>query len=354
MKQTIAIFTSNRSEWGILEPLALELKKKYNLHLIVCASHLSTSYGTFRDIPLCFDVSRIENTLDSNTQEGACKSAGILFMNLPDVLKRAAPRFVIILGDRYESHAAATVCYTMGIKIVHIHGGEKSGNIDDGFRDCISRLSYVHFVATNKAQERLKRILPDRKRIYYVGALSCKDLPKAKKDRKYITVMYHPVTDCEENFEEVLQGLGDFFDCRSDDKVCFIAPNVDFGRKDIEKKIQNFADDSCVEIKIVRHLERQEFLKLLANSKCLIGNSSAGIIEAPTIGIPTVNIGSRQNNREKAASVCDVSCIREDIFRALAVLENKNFDIGDNFFRPYVYFKTEKLIRGFLNYHIGG
>ena len=349
MKDTIAIFTSNRSEWGILEPLAVELDKVCNLEVIACASHLSTAYNTFIDIVANFNIHRVENTLDSDSPEGTCKSSGILFINLPDLIRTIDPKFVLILGDRYESLAAATVCYTMGVKIAHLHGGERSGNIDDGFRDCISRLAHMHFAATVKAENAL--IERGYSNVYYVGALGCKDLPKAKNNREIITVMYHPVTDNDEDFEEVLLTIEDLitdpvFNPMAS-KICFVAPNVDFNGQKIKDKIAEFDIGGGIKTEIITHLPRKEFLELLSNSKCLVGNSSAGIIEAPSIGIPTINIGSRQNNREMAMSIYCSRCNRDLILRELR--EVLLFFGGGSwsnvdFYRPYTYNDTEKLI----------
>lgn len=333
MKHTIAFFTGNRAEWGLLKPLAERLQEKYNVKVIACASHFSCTYSTFVDIISDFDCERIENSLDSDTKNGCCKSSGILFINLPDVLDRVNPDFVVVLGDRYESMVCAFVCHIMGVKTIHLHGGEKSGNIDNAFRDCISRLAYIHCAATEISAISLVNLGYDN--VYYAGALGCVNLPKANnKNSNILTVLYHPITQGEkENFDHILDSIWGF--CKTKNKihdVHFVLPNNDFGNREIREKIETFKQNYLyINSHIHVHLKREDFLKLLSKSLCVIGNSSCGIIEAPAIGIYTLNIGFRQNYREKASSIITTYCCKKDILNGFSEMDKNNFkpDLSD-------------------------
>lgn len=333
MKQ-IVIFTSNRSEWGLLKPLAIELEKRYKLKIIACASHLNPIYDSIEDID-GFNYESIECTLSSNTKEGCCKSSGILMITLPDILKKINPELVVILGDRYESFVAASVCFTMSIKILHLHGGEQSGNIDDVFRNCITQMSYIHCVATQNAFDRLS---DNFNNVYLTGALGLQGLEKSKFRNKHnIVVSYHPVTNEEkEDFFEILDAIYNF--CQDQDRdylIDFILANNDFGGYDINRKIRDFCSTSGLSTAIHAHLERDKFIKLLSDSACIIGNSSCGIIEAPYLGVPTINIGNRQKNRDRAYTIIDCKCNSIEILLELEDLENKNFDLWHNHYFPY-------------------
>lgn len=341
----IVFFTSNRSEWGLLEPLVDESFKRYPMKIIACSSHLSPIYNTAKQIK--HDFERIECLLSSDTKEGCCKSAAVLMMSLTDVFKRLDPELVIILGDRYESMICAMTCHIMGIKILHLHGGERSGNIDDVFRDCISMMSDIHCCATEKAENNIRRILHNESSIFHmysiynVGALGCHNLPK-KVDSKISTILicYHPNTKDEENFDEILTALEKFcfrsYKASNKYRLVFVFANNDFGGIRINKQIENFFnryhDEIRMEISIDQN--RKDYLELLSQSKVIIGNSSSGIIEAPAIGVPTINIGSRQKNRERSSSIIDVECQYKDIYDVLIQLEGNNFEVGFSYV-PY-------------------
>lgn len=327
----IVIFTSNRSEWGILKPLAIELKKQYNIKIIACASHLSSTYNTFIDIVSEFDCERIENSLDSNTSIGSCKSSGLICISLPDIIERINPDLMMILGDRFESFICSFICNMMHIKILHLHGGEKSGNLDDYYRNCISEFADIHCTATINAYRNLLRKYNN---VYYTGCLGCNNLPEVNNDNSNkILIMYHPVTHLyKESFIELFYAL---YNMSDEFEYNFILANNDFGSKDINGEIYKFNEHANKKVKIHASLDRNEFLDLLSKSLCIIGNSSCGIIEAPSIGIPTINIGSRQKGRNKASSIHDVMCNRYDILNLFEDLKENNFK-SDFGYTPYI------------------
>lgn len=323
MKKAL-IFTSNRSEWGLLKLLAIKMREVYDLKIIACASHLDPNFDTLEDLK-DFDCVTIENNISSYTSVGNCKSSGVLMITLPEILGLINPEFVILLGDRYETLCAAYTCNILGIRIVHLHGGEKSGNIDNIFRDCITRMSYVHCTATYNSYNRLVTSIDlingNRNNIYLTGALGCEELKKVNytKNKKKILLIYHPNTiNKNEDIKEILDGILFFLD-KENKKFIYketknfgyyvkvVLPNNDFGNSKIIKKIQNWSTRHIYSINCISHLERNKFIEELKSSYVIVGNSSAGIIEAPSLGIPTINFGSRQINREKASSVFNVN-----------------------------------------------
>ena len=321
----ICIVTSNRSEWGLLQSLVKKMKDDlfFDISVIALGSHCSPHHGnTVSEIE---DAYVIENLVSSDTNVGMCKSLGLAIVSLADMYAILEPEMILVLGDRYEIFGAAQVAYMMGIPIAHIHGGEKSGNIDDGFRDCITRLSEIHFCATIKSFHRVDKITDYcNKNIYHVGALGCDRLVPVK-DKKYpnkFLVVLHPVTPENENINELFKYLHTI-----EENLFFILPNADAGRTEILKMVhacrwgwRNLEVDYC------NHLPRKEFIDLLSNVKAIVGNSSAGIIEAPTLGIPTINIGSRQKGRERASSIIDCPCDKESIAKAFDKIGQVKFN----------------------------
>ena len=316
----LTIITSNRADWGLLKPLVNKLKEDsfFNLSVLATGSHLSPQHGyTVKDIDV--ECLKTEILLSSDTALGACKSLGLACISISEILSNLNPDLVLVLGDRQEIFAAAQVAYTLGIKIAHLHGGEVSGNTDDVWRDCISRMSYLHLPATENAKYRLESV--GRKNVFCVGALGCEGLKRREKDLGYLVVIYHPNTLEKENFGEVLH----FLRKRPESKI-FITANSDPGGYEINKAINRFAEYSPSGTLVYDHVERSKFIAFLSTAKVIIGNSSCGIIEAPSLGVPTINIGSRQKGRARASSVIDCDC--EDIEYAFKRIDTGNYHFG--------------------------
>lgn len=348
MKKAL-IFTSNRSEWGLLKLLVIRMREVYDLKIIACASHINPIYSTIEDIKKDFNCEIVENTISSNTDVGCCKSSGVLLITLAEKLKQINPEFIVLLGDRYETLCAAYTCNILGIRIVHLHGGEKSGNTDNIFRDCITRMSYVHCAATSTSYVNLRNMINNsyRKYIYLTGALGCEGLESIKKSNedKIILIIYHPNTiDRNENIDEILEAVKYFlhkmynlfvnneidFKCN----IKIILPNNDFGNKKIINKIRNWTTKTIHQVECISHLSRDKFLQELKNSSVILGNSSAGIIEAPCLKVPTINYGSRQINREKASSVFNANCSSSIINLLFKIFDEKDF-VKYNY-KPYL------------------
>ena len=231
---------------------------------------------------------------------------------LAEHFSSSKPDGVIILGDRYEQHLLASLCYAVGIKIVHIHGGEVSGSIDDKFRDAISSFADHHFVSCQQAQDRIINMgFGDKKNIVITGApgvenileLSSSSLLKPKLSTNYALFMFHPdVLDIESTkryLSEVTEVLLDQFD-----QLMCVLGNYDPGSLLVRDFMSGHTENGN-RIKCFEHLAREDFLCLVENSSLFVGNSSSGIIEAASLHTPTLNIGSRQNGRYRNNSTFD-------------------------------------------------
>jgi UDP-hydrolysing UDP-N-acetyl-D-glucosamine 2-epimerase len=229
------------------------------------------------------------------------------------------PSLVVVLGDRYETLAAAQAAYFLRIPVAHIHGGETTtGAFDDAVRDSITRMSVLHFVATTEAADRVYAL--DQRvstPIHRVGAPGLDGIPpqSARRDRKLILVTYHPETRaadygvgaCREMLAAVSSLLGY--------EVIFCGVNNDPGSAEIRATITDWTRPHGGNIST--HIDHAEYVGLMQSAAVVVGNSSAGIIEAPWVGVPTVNIGARQDGREMAPSVIQAVGVRENILKAL-------------------------------------
>lgn len=223
--------------------------------------------------------------------------AGILSINAGIILNELEPDVLVITGDRFECLPFAMIAFYMGIQIAHIEGGELSGNIDEGIRHAISKMASVHFPSNKDAMDRLVRMGENPAKIFPVGATSfdvLKEYAVEKEVYPYLVSIVHPSKGIN---LDIIESAVNYFDM----EVVWIKPNIDIGSADIQK------DNNRISFSI------EGFASLLKNCVCLVGNSSSGIREAPFLGVPSVNIGKRQNNRYAPQSVMSVDCDYEQI-----------------------------------------
>jgi UDP-hydrolysing UDP-N-acetyl-D-glucosamine 2-epimerase len=334
VKRTIAAITSSRSDYAHLRWLLHDLAKHPDIHLQVIAlgPHLSPEFGhTGKEIltrdPRTF--TSIECLLSSDTDVGMAKTLGLATLGLADALGRIRPDIVLIIADRYEMLAPASVALTLRIPIAHIEGGEiTSGAIDDAVRNAITKMSHLHFACTRTAQKRVIAMGEQPWRVNFSGSLSLDHLRRAKLltlpqvekklgiklDKKTILALYHPVTlmkDTVAEAQELLAALRGI-----EHQILFIYPNVDAGSRKLVHLAERFIATNSSS-KLFVNLDHNTYLSLLKNVDLLMGNSSSGIIESTSLGIPTLNIGSRQKGREHAANVLDVAANRTEILKAM-------------------------------------
>jgi UDP-N-acetylglucosamine 2-epimerase (non-hydrolysing)/GDP/UDP-N,N'-diacetylbacillosamine 2-epimerase (hydrolysing) len=333
--RTLGVVTVARSDYGIYIPLLhkIQADPDLQLHLIVAGMHLSPEFGlTIEAIETDgFEISeRVEMLLSSDTPTGIAKSMGLGTIGFSEAYSRFRPDMLVVLGDRFEMHTAALAALPFKIPVAHIHGGELTqGVIDDALRHCITKLSHLHFVATEEYGRRVLQMGEESWRILVSGALSLDNLRFVnlleahqleslyglRLDRAPLLVTFHPVTLDYERTEwhiaELLSALDNF-----DMPIVFSLPNSDTGGRVIISEIKNFVS-SHSSAQMVDSLGTQGYFSLMSLAAAMVGNSSSGIIEAPSFNLPVVNIGSRQEGRIRAENVIDVGYESEAIVKGV-------------------------------------
>ena len=338
MRKVLIIFES-RASYGYSKNLYWLLKKdkKINVKTLITGTHLSRELGSsFKNITK--DNIKINYKIKFDHRNFDI-GIGKLIINFSKILKKIRPDIVIIFGDRVELMGIAISCSYNNIPLAHVQAGDRSGHIDDMTRMAIAKLAHIHFPATKKAYSRLIKLGEEKKRIFLVGApqLDDIDLKKYKKKlnikidnkiinlkEKYIVVLQHAVFKDQKNylkiFEKTLKACSKI-DC----KKYIIYPNYDPGYKLIIRKINNINDKKFI---VFKNIERQKFLNLVYNSLALVGNSSAGILESPSLKIGVVNIGDRQNLREQNKNIFnakyDVLDIHKKLIKAIKIKNKIN------------------------------
>jgi GDP/UDP-N,N'-diacetylbacillosamine 2-epimerase (hydrolysing) len=321
----IAIITGSRAEWGLLQPLAklMHEDKGIDFKLLVTGSHLSYEFGyTKNDIDLPIEE-EIECVLSSDTAVGISKALGLAVISFSEAYKRIAPDLVVVLGDRWEILACSIAAHIARIPIAHIHGGEVTeGAYDDAFRHSITHMSQLHFVAADAYKMRVIQLGNSPETVFNVGALGCDGSIKRKwrqLEPKQILLAYYPETlNDGTNIEHLLSVIAE----KEFKTVVFIKGCYDIGQLGFHYLLDDY-DINTYE----RHdsINRGLFLEKLKSSDAIIGNSSSGIIEAPALGVPTINIGNRQEGRLMADSIIQCNATKESIKQAFDKLYSKEF-----------------------------
>ena len=315
MKKKILFVTSTRADFGKIKPLIKIVKKNNNftVNILVTGMHMLTEYGsTHTEIDKFFKsgVIKFKNQIVGDKLE---KILTETIQKFSKVVKEIKPDLIIIHGDRVEPLACALVGSLNHILTAHIEGGEVSGNIDDTIRHAISKLSHIHFVGNDLAKKRLINMGEKKNSIFKIGspdidAMLSDKLPSLKFVKKrygikfshYAILLWHPVTSELKNLKKTTKKLVKFIN-NFNTNFIVIYSNNDPGTKQIINIYKKNLNKK--KTKLFRSIRFENFLTLLKNSKFIIGNSSAGIYEAPVFGIPTINIGSRQHNRTRASFV---------------------------------------------------
>jgi len=344
-KRKVCVVTGSRAEYGLFYPILSKIQEsnKLELQLISTSSHHSSEYGlTYKQIENDgFNiVDKIENLYLTDTKPSIVKSTGLATSLLSDSFDRLQPDVVLLLGDRYETHAAATAAMLMNIPIAHIHGGEiTEGAVDEQIRHSITKMSYLHFCATETYRQRVIQMGEDPARVFNSGApgidniinlnlLTKKILEKElswKFTSKSALFTYHPVTleenDIAHDLEVILSILETF-----SFNILFTYANADAGGRVINQKIEQFCKIQPAKYKVVKSLGQVKYLSAMKYVDLLIGNTSSGIIEAASFKKPVVNIGDRQKGRLRGKNVidCNFNTLQESIKLALSsIFRNK-------------------------------
>ncbi|MFN3630455.1 MAG: UDP-N-acetylglucosamine 2-epimerase [Casimicrobiaceae bacterium] len=332
----IAFFTSTRAEYGLLRPLMAEVASRPGLALQVVASgtHLSEAHGaTWREIVADgFPIdARVEMVIAADDAEGVAVSAAQVLSGVARALALLKPDVLVLLGDRYELLAAAQAAVLARVPIAHIHGGEATeGAIDESIRHAVTKLSHWHFAAAEPYAERIRQMGESPARVWNVGAPAMDNiaaLDPVPKDAleafiglplraPTFLVTYHPVTLKDDGGLAAMQALLAALDASSG-SIVITGANADPGAGAIRASLQAFADDRPDRVVLVESLGARRYLSLMRHVDAVVGNSSSGLLEAPAVGIPTVDIGPRQQGRLRAPSVLHCGESAEEIRRAL-------------------------------------
>jgi UDP-hydrolysing UDP-N-acetyl-D-glucosamine 2-epimerase len=352
----ICVFTGTRAEYGLLRPLIAALKNssEMDVQLLVSGTHLSAAFGsTWLDIVkdgLAIDE-KVEMLLDSATPEGVCTSIGLGVMRYGDALRRLAPACVVVLGDRFEALAMAVAASVVGVPVVHLHGGELTlGAQDDAFRHAITKLSWLHFTSTEVYRRRVIQLGESPDRVFNVGALGVENirtlplLSQADVERKldllagqpYLLVTFHPATldrqAPEVQLSFLLQALARF----PDHALVFTGANADTGGEGINRVLADHARRAPSRFRFFMSLGAQLYLSAARWAGAVVGNSSSAIIEVPSLGVPSVDIGCRQAGRIRAASVLHSAVETNAIVEALGTAMAPAFrKLSGRFANPY-------------------
>ncbi len=340
----IAVVTGTRAEYGILQPVmrAIEAQKGLELLLVVTGMHLSNEFGyTVNEIEKDgFKISsRVDMMPGSDTLEAMAESVGTGIIGMAKTWQQLKPDIILVLGDRVEPLAAAISGAYMNIVVAHIHGGDSSkGGLDEYARHAITKFAHIHFPATKKSAERIIKMGEDEWRVHVVGSPALDAiineplLPREEIIEKFaidvskplILLVQHPVTtEADKAGEQMTETMEAVLELGY--PVILLYPNADAGGRTIIQVIKDYESRYDL-IKTFKSLPRREYLSLLKITSVLVGNSSSGMIDAPSFGVPVVNIGTRQEGRERGDNVIDVGYDRHKITMAVRkALDDKIF-----------------------------
>jgi GDP/UDP-N,N'-diacetylbacillosamine 2-epimerase (hydrolysing) len=282
---------------------------------------------------------RINFVIEGENLATMSKSSGLAIIEFANAFEELKPDIVLVIADRFECLPIAMAAAYMNIAVAHIEGGEVSGSIDESIRHAITKLSHIHFPASQEAAERIKRMGEDESTVFHVGGtsmdiirqLDLEDLDPVRsyqkewgmgplidiEPNKYLVLIQHPVTtEYEHNFEHINETIAVLRELKM--PTLWIMPNMDAGADGINKAVRRLREhESPNYAHFFKSLPIEYYAPVLKNAACILGNSSSGIREAAFLGTPTVNIGSRQNGRERGKNVIDVGYNRTEILSAV-------------------------------------
>ncbi|WP_270670118.1 UDP-N-acetylglucosamine 2-epimerase [Paraclostridium bifermentans] len=341
----ICVVTGTRAEYGLLRPLIDKIikDKDLELQLIVTGMHLSPEFGlTYKQIEQDgYKIDeRIEMILSSDTSVGISKSMGLCMLSFCEAYNRLKPDMIVVLGDRYEIFAAVSTANVARIPVAHLHGGETTeGAFDEAFRHCITKMSFLHFVSTEKYRQRVIQLGESPDRVFNVGAIGIENivnlnlLSKEELEKQInfefkentALATFHPVTleNCTsaEQFKNLLEAIDEIENLR----VIFTKSNSDTDGRIINSMIDNYTLKNNKKSIAFSSMGQLRYLSAMKYCDIVIGNSSSGIIEAPSFKIPTINIGNRQKGRIQAKSTINSGTSKDDIVKSINICLSREF-----------------------------
>lgn len=358
----IVFLTASRADYGKLKTLIVNLQKnkKFKVYVFVTGMHNLKKFGsTWMKIQLkkydnVKNVFRFKNqTINDSADEILAKTIS----GFSKYIKRVNPDLIVVHGDRIEPLACSAVGALNNFRVAHIEGGEVSGTVDEIIRHSISKLSHIHFVTNNKAKKRLLQMGELNSTIFTIGSpdvdiMLSNNLPSIDTVKKHYNIGFtnygigvlHSVTTDLFNFKKYVKVFTDSIK-KSKKQFIIIFPNNDLGSRYIFKEYSKFKKNN--KIRLLPSMRFEHYLTLLKNSHLIIGNSSSGIMEAPIYGIPTINLGNRQNNRSKSKSIINLDFNEKEILKKIDLFFEKKIKIKNS--REFGGGKSFKLFENALN-----
>ena len=346
MSRKICVVTGTRAEFGLLRWLMEEVKASATLELQVIATgmHLSPEFGlTYREIEQAgFTIdAKVEMLLSADTATAVTKSMGLGLIGYADAYARLAPDILVLLGDRFEIFAAAAAALIAGIPVAHLHGGETTeGAFDEAIRHSITKMSHLHFVAAEDYRRRVIQLGEQPERVFLVGGLGIDAIKRItlmdrealeasldfKLGRKNLLITFHPVTlEGQSSRQQMAEFLG-ALDELTDTSLIFTMPNADTGGRELTGMVEDFVA-THEHARLYTSLGHLRYLSCMRYVDGVVGNSSSGLAEAPSMGVGTINIGDRQKGRLSASSVIHCDPTHDSIRAALKKLYEPSFKL---------------------------
>ncbi len=357
MKKKISLISDSRCSHSLYLPVLEAISKStdFEYQYIITGMHLSEKFGkTIEEIRAQgYTIASLFPLSLKSTKGDQVRNIAESIYRLADIFVNDRPDFILAQGDRGITLAAAIVGNHLRIPVVHMHGGEVSRTVDEPTRQAITRFAHIHAAASNNSAERLRKMGEEESRIRVVGATAVEHIKRLQirgdnevllkyhlsSKEPFIVVLQHPVSGEEEQagnqMEETLRAV-----VSTNLKAVIIYPNSDPGHEKMLAVIQEYLQKYPHKLLVQKNILFTDYLNILKASRCLVGNSSGGILETPSLGTPTINIGTRQLGRERALNVIDVSYSEEGIKRAIwQALHDQEFKSliaqGQNPYDPY-------------------
>jgi len=345
MSRKICVVTGTRAEFGLLRWLMLEIENDpgFELQVLATGMHLSNEFGlTSREIEEAgFSIDeKVEMLLSSDTSIAITKSMGLGMIGYADAYDRLDPELVVVLGDRFEIFAASAAALIAGIPLAHLHGGETTeGAFDEALRHSITKMSNLHFTAAEVYRQRVVQLGEHPDRVFNVGGLGIDAIRRLellnrdaleqslnfKFGKRNLLITFHPVTlegktSSEQQMAALLEALGEL----KSTHMIFTMPNADTGGRDLMAMVKEFSEGRK-NVALFTSLGQIRYLSCMKYVDAVVGNSSSGLAEAPSMGIATVNIGDRQKGRLLASSVISCDSTRQSISESLRTVFEASF-----------------------------
>ena len=375
MKRKICVVSTSRADYGLLFWLLKEIEKSrfLELSLVLSGSHLEERLGlTYKEVQRDFKhFYKVPLGLENDDETALCLAFSAGVAGFSKVLEQIKPDIMVLLGDRYEMLSAGIAGMLRAVPLAHIHGGESTqGAIDEGIRHALTKMSHIHFCATSLYKRRIIQLGENPARVYNVGGLGVENIKRlellGKKDfenslgfklgKKNILVTFHPQTiekkSASKQFSQILNAL----DSLKDTHFIFTGANADNGGKIINEMAQSYCFKNPEKAIFAISLGQLRYLSAIKHADIVLGNSSSGISEAPSLKKATINIGNRQKGRIKAPSIIDTKCDKSKILKAIKKAYSKDFQAKlKSVKNPYDSgFASKKIIKVLENIKLNG